>query len=362
MPEQQSLGMRRLGIGQLRLEVREDLSLWRQSLILAASVLVGVAISVLILVAIGVAPADLFDEFVTENFTDAENAAAILQQAIPLICVGLAASAAFRVRFWNLGLEGQMIWGGIFATAITLFDIGPAALHLPIMIAAAVLGGMLWVGVPLFLKTRFGVNEIITSLLLNYVAANALLHLLYGPWQDPKDSFPHSPAFAAYERMPDLGGGINSSLVLMLVVTFAVWWLVRVSRVGFYMGVVNANPRMAHAVGVPVSIVTMGAVLLSGAMSGLGGFVIAAGQEGRLTQSFYEGYGFSGVLIGFLARTNPAAAAIVSVLVALLFVTGRSLQVFEQVPFSVVQLIQAIVVIAVAGSEFFIRHRVHWVR
>jgi len=356
------VGSQRSRIGQLRLEVREDMPLWRQSLVLAASVFVGVAVSVLILVAIGVTPANLFDEFVTENFTDAANAASILQQAIPLICVGLAASAAFRVRFWNLGLEGQMIGGGIFATAVTLLDLGPSGLQLPIMILAAVLGGMAWVGVPLVLKTRFGVNEIITSLLLNYVASNALLHLLYGPWQDPKDSFPHSPAFAAYQRMPDLGGGINASLLLVLAVTFAVWWLVRVSRIGFYMGVVNANPRMAHAVGVPVAAVTAGAVLLSGAMAGLGGFVITAGQEGRLTQSFHEGYGFSGVLIGFLARTNPAAAAIVSVLVALLFVTGRSLQVFEQVPFSVVQLIQAIIVIAVAGSEFFIRHRMRWMR
>lgn len=348
--------------GQLRLEMRQGMTPLRQSFILVASAGVGIVLSVLLLIFVGVDPGDLFDEFIVQNITDAQNATAVLLQGVPLICAGLSASLAFRVRFWNLGLGGQMIWGGIGATFVTFYDIGPDALHLPLMFVAAAAGGLLWIAVPLVLKLRLGVNEIITTLLLNYVAENFLLHLLYGGWQDPRDSFPHSPAYASYERMPELGGGVNSTLILALVLAVLVWWLVRVSRAGFYMDVINANPRMARAVGVPLTLVTAGSVLLSAALSGVSGFVIVAGQEGRLTQSFYEGYGFSGVLIAFLARTNPAAAAIVALLIALLFVTGQSLQVFYQVPFSVVQLIQAIIVIAVATSEFFIRHRVHWVR
>ncbi|RZA26522.1 MAG: ABC transporter permease, partial [Proteobacteria bacterium] len=101
----------------------------------------------------------------------------------------------------------------------------------------------------------------------------------------------------------------------------------------------------------------LGTVLLSGALAGVAGFIVSAGQEGRLTQSFYQGYGFSGILIAFLARNNPFAAAIVALLVAMLFVAGRNLQVFYQIPFSMVQLIQAILVICVASSDFFIRHR-----
>jgi len=100
------------------------------------------------------------------------------------------------------------------------------------------------------------------------------------------------------------------------------------------------------------------AVLVSGGLAGIAGFVVAAGQEGRLTQAFYNGYGFSGILIAFLARNNPLAASVVAVLIAGLFVTGRSLQVFYQIPFAMVQLIQAIIVICVACSDFFIRHRV----
>ena len=139
-------------------------------------------------------------------------------------------------------------------------------------------------------------------------------------------------------------------------------WLVLSTRFGFYTKFVHDNDRMALAVGVPVRTVTLISVLLSGALAALAGFVIATAQEGRLTQSYFEGYGFSGILIAFLARNNPIAAMVVAILVAMLFVSGRSLQVFYQIPFAMVQLIQAIIVISVAASEFLMRHRVHWVR
>jgi len=129
-----------------------------------------------------------------------------------------------------------------------------------------------------------------------------------------------------------------------------------------YLGLVDANPRVAGAVGVPVQKMIIGTVLISGAMAGIAGFLVTAGQEGRLTQSFYQGCGFSCILIAFLARNSPLAALVVALLMAMLFVAGRSLQVFYQIPFSMVQLIQAILVICVASSDFFIRHRIRRVQ
>jgi general nucleoside transport system permease protein len=128
------------------------------------------------------------------------------------------------------------------------------------------------------------------------------------------------------------------------------------------MKFVHSNARMALSVGIPIVGVTVSAVLLSGALAGIAGFVIASGLEGRLTQGFYRGYGFSGILIAFLAQNDPLIVAAVAFLVALLFDTGRSLQVFYQIPFAMVQLIQAVIVTTVAASEFFIRYRIHWVR
>jgi simple sugar transport system permease protein len=131
-----------------------------------------------------------------------------------------------------------------------------------------------------------------------------------------------------------------------------------VSRFGFLLNFVYANPRMARALGVKITTLTLVSALASGALSGFAGFVISSGIETRLTQSFFTGYGFSGVLIGFLARNNPLGVVLFSLLVSVLMVAGQSLQVFYQIPFAMVELIQAIIVICVAASDFFIRHRV----
>jgi len=157
--------------------------------------------------------------------------------------------------------------------------------------------------------------------------------------------------------LPDIGF-VNVGLPLALFFALIVWWLAELSRFGFYLKFIYANPAMARFVGVPIRSAVLAAVLISGALAALAGFVISSGSTGRLTQGFFEGYGFSGVLIAFLARNNAAAAAIVAILVAMLFVTGQSFQIFYQIPFSMVQMIQAIIVMCVAASEFFVRHRI----
>ena len=227
---------------------------------------------------------------------------------------------------------------------------------------AAAAGGLAWVLLAVWLKLRFRVNEIISTLLLNYVATYFLFHLLYGAWQDAKTAFPQSTPLRPFERLTDLGYGINSGLVIAIVMVALAGWIVHLSRLGFYMRFVSANPSMAKVVGVPMRAITVGVVAMSGAACGLAGFVNVAGQEGRLTQSFFNGYVFSGVLIAFLSRNDPVVVAVVGFLVAVLYVTGQTLQVFYQIPFTMVQLIQAIIVISVAASEFFIRHRIHWTR
>ena len=343
---------------RITLEVRLQMPGWTQALIIGGSVLVGLAISVLILGMAGVPASELASEF-ANSILDAQSFHAVLIQAAPLILVGVAASIGFQARFWNLGLEGQMVWGGIAATAISLGHVGPDGSRLALMAVAAMLGGMMWVTIPATLKYWCKVNEIIATLLLNYVATLFLYNLLYGAWKDPGDSFPHSAEYAMGERLPDIGFSINAALPIALVAMIAIWWLTQVSRFGFYLTFIHANEPMAGRVGVPTRRVTVAAILLSGALAALAGFVISAGQEGRLTQGFFEGYGFSGILIAFLARNNPLLAAIVAILIAMLFVVGQTLQIFYQIPFAMVQMIQAIIVMCVATSDFFIRHRIN---
>jgi ABC-type uncharacterized transport system permease subunit len=363
MPADRPTPLLRRRMGRFNLEIRQHVPRWYQSLVLAAGLLAGCAIAAAILMASGVGLSDLGNEFVVSIFSSPQNLSAVLVQAAPLLIVGLSAAVAFRVRFWNIGIEGQMIFGSIAATAVAIGDVGPAPIRIVLMMLAAAAGGMAWILVPALLRIKLGINEIISTLLLNYVAFNFLLHLLYGSWRDPKSSFPNSAQYDAAERLSSIGWeNLTFALPLALALALVCWWLLNISRFGFFTRFAQANPRMAGAVGLPVVAVVLGSALISGALSGIAGFAISAGVEYRMTQSFFVGYGFSGILIAFLAGNNPIGAVFVSLFVAVLFVAGQSLQVFYQIPGSMVQLIQAIIIICVAASEFFIRHRLRWVR
>jgi general nucleoside transport system permease protein len=347
-------------IGRFTLDMRQTISPWKQAGILAGSLAIGLIISVAILDLAGIAPLDLARELA--GVFNADSLRSVLVRAAPLILVGLGAGLAFRIGFWNLGLEGQMIFGGIAATAVSIYGIGPESTRLIVMGIAASLGGMLWVMLAYWMKARFRVNEIISTLLMNYIASYFLLHLLYGAWQDSRSAFPQSTPYRPFERLGDIGYGVNSALLVALAAAAVAGWGVHLSRAGFYMRFISANPNMAKVVGVPVRTISIAVIAISGVAAGLAGFVNVASQEGRLTQSFFDGYVFSGVLIAFLSRNDPIIVAVVGFLLAVLFVTGQTLQVFYQIPFTMVQLIEAIIVIAVASSEFFIRHRIRWTR
>jgi general nucleoside transport system permease protein len=345
---------------RLVLDVRQSLPAWKQALFLGGSLTVGLAISVAVLAAAGISPLELAGELV--GVFNADSLRAVLVQAAPLILAGLGASLAFRIGFWNLGLEGQMLFGGIFATGVSVYEIGPPQTRLLLMGVASAIGGGLWCLLAGVLKLRFRVNEIIATLLLNYVAVYFLYHLLYGAWQDARSAFPQSTPYRPFERLYDISFGVNGGLIIAIAAIIVAAWLVHFSRLGFYMRVISANRNMARVLGIPIQTVTLWTVAISGACAGIAGFVNVTSQEGRLTQSFANGYVFSGVLIAFLSRNDPIVVAFVGFLIAVLFIVGQTLQVFYQIPFTMVQMIEAIIVMAVASSEFFIRHRIHLIR
>lgn len=343
------------------LERRQTVSdVYRVSLY-CISLLVATAFSVALLALAGVAPSDLVREVSAVAFSSPRALGSVLVQTAPFVMAGLATAIAFRANFWNIGLEGQMILGAIFASIVAIYNIGPDSTRLILMALAAAAGGMLWVAGPAWLKQRLGINEVITTLLLNYVAFNLLLHLLYGAWKDPVSSFPHTQQYEAMERLPMLGWlNLNGTLPLAIGFALIAWWALSYSRAGYLIDLTSTNRDMARAAGVPVVGLTLAAIFASGAMGGLTGFAIAAGVEYRMTQDFFSGYMFSGVLIAFLGRNHPLGVVIVSFAMAILILVGQSLQVFFQVPSSLVRLVQAIFIICVAASEFFLTYKMHW--
>lgn len=361
----QAIGLPTAGRPPLRLvpilERRSGVSDLERVGVYAASLIVAALFSVGLLALVGVAPAALGSEIAAVAFSSPRALGSVLAQTAPFLIGGLATAIAFRANFWNIGLEGQMIFGAICASVVAIYDIGPEVLRLPLMMVAAAAGGMLWIAGPGYLKLRIGVSEVITTLLLNYVAFNLLLNQLYGPWQDPVSRFPHTEAYDAVERMPALGWeNLTWALPFAGILMLILWWIYSVSRVGYLTDLMRSNPEMARALGVPVFGLSVAAILGSGAVGGLTGFAITTGVEGRMTQDFFTGYLFAGVLIAFLGRNHPLGVAVFAFFMAILLLVGQSLQVFFQVPFSVVQLVQALFIVCVAGSQFFLTYRMHW--
>ncbi len=354
---------RSLTFGRLNLEARQSISPWLHGLIILLSVVVGLGISVLLLIASNIDVSSIFEEFIVLTFFDNAGLADVLLEWAPLILVGMSAAVAFRVNFWNIGLEGQFVWGAIGTTMIMLYDIGPDGTQIYLMCIGSIIGGAIWIAVPLFLKLRLGVSEIISTLLLNYVAGLFVLNQLFGAWQDPEAVYYKSAQFADHQRLPEIGfGHVHVGLYVALGAALLVWVLIERSRLGKYMKFVGSNTGMALAAGIPVTLVIAATVLMSGALSGLGGYLVAAGQEYRLTIYVAIGYGFSGIVVAFLARNNPFAVVVVSFLMAGLYVAGENIQVFYGLPEAMIGLIQSIIVICVVGSDFFVRYRLHLVK
>src|ERR1700722_5811377 len=267
----------RHGIGRFTLDIRQTISPWKQGGILAASLAVGLLVSVVILDFAGIAPLDLAGELA--GVFNADSLRSVLVRAAPLILVGLGAGRGFRIGFWTLGLGGQMIFGGIAATAVSIYGIVPESTRLIVMGIAASFGGMLWVMLAYWMKTRFRVNEIISTLLMNYIASYFLLHLLYGAWQDSRTAFPQSTQYQPFERLSDIGYGVNGELLVALAAAAVAGWGGPTRRPGFFILFISASPNMAKVVGVPVRAISIPVIAISGVAAGLAGFVNVTSQE-----------------------------------------------------------------------------------
>lgn len=330
-----------------------------RALCFTAGIAAGLLVSCTVLVAAGVPAKAIASEFIGHVFFTSRGLAHATTLATPLILVGLGAAAAVKLRFWNIGVEGQLWCGALAATGVAIFDIGPEPLRLPLMLAVAMLAGAAWIGVPAFFKLRYRVNEIIMTLLMTYVAFLLVQHLLFGAWQDPSVTFPVSPRFDDAERLARLGWGkTHSGIIVTLLAGLAMWVLMERSRFGFYADATGNNPTAARAAGIPVVMTIAGAALVSGGLSGLAGAIIVSGTEFRLTQFLGHGYTFSAIVIAFVARFRPLQVVVAGFVLAGIYTAGETLKVFYSVSEAVVVLIEGSILLSLLLSRFFSTYHV----
>ena len=288
-----------------------------------------------------------------------------LVKAIPLILTGLSVSIAFRMLFWNIGAEGQLVMGGISAAGVALWfpSLFPSIPHepsvyLPLMLIAGLIGGAIWGLVPALLKSYLGVNEIITTLMFNYIAILWYQHLVNVVWKDPEGyGFPGSAKFAEFAQLPRFSGRLHWGLWIAVVAAIILWIVLGRMRWGYEIRLIGENATAARYAGVSLVRNIVLVMILSGGLSGIAGMVEVSGISHRLQEGLNLGYGFTGIIVAWLARLKPWGVLIVATLLAALLVGGDQIQITMGLPASVALVLQGAILFCVLGGDMFTRYR-----
>ncbi|ODT17977.1 MAG: sugar ABC transporter permease [Kaistia sp. SCN 65-12] len=289
----------------------------------------------------------------------------LVAKATPIILVAIGLSLCYLSNTWNIGAEGQIAVGAITGSFLPIFFPdwqGP--LILPAMLILGMLGGMAYAAIPALLKIRFGTNEILTSLMLVYVAQLFLDWLARGPWRNPEGhNFPDSRPFDGDQLLPTLfGTNIRISILFVLVAAFAAWFLMRWTRTGFQIRVLGQAPRAGAFAGFSQNKMVLLTFLISGALAGLAGISEVAGPIGQLRTTVSPGYGFTAIIVAFLGRLNPIGAIFAGFLLALSYLGGEGAQIALGMSDQTTRVFQGMLLFFVLACDSFIFYRLQIVR
>jgi simple sugar transport system permease protein len=328
--------------------------------LLAGAAALGLASTVL--VAIGASPLATFAVIVTGPLQDLFGATEILVRAVPLTLVALGVAVSFRAGILNIGAEGQLQVGVLSSTAVALALRGqPGVVLLPLCLVAGALGGALWGGLAGVLRARFEVNEILSTVMLNYVAAQLYTYCLRGPMIDPDELLTGSgtpqsmrlPRAAWLDRLVP-GSRIHTGLLLALALAALVWLLLWRTPLGFRLRAAGAGRKAARYAGIPVERSLVTAMLLAGGFAGLAGAVEVAGVHHRAIEGISSGYGFAGIVVALFGGLHPAGIAPAAAFFGLLLVGADMTQRAAGVPANMVLVLQGVIILAIVSAQAFL--------
>lgn len=349
----------------IRAERRLEIPRWLPVATTIGAVAVALLIGGIILAFAGGDPIAIYAHILRSSFGSLGVLSDTLVKATPLILTGLACALAFRMRLWNIGAEGQLLMGAWAASAVVLIPVVPAGtpsiVTIPLMMAAAMLAGGLYGAIPGVLKAVRGVNEIIVTLMLNYIALLWISYWVFGPWSE--GGFQLTPQFPTEAWLPRLsdfaeqvpafsGLTVHLGLVFGLVAAVLVHFLLYRSRLGYEIRLIGDSPRAARYAGVNVVRNTIIVFAISGALAGLAGMSEVSGVVHRLQLAISPGYGFTAVIVAYIAKLNPYGVVVAAIAFGALILAGREIQ-----PSGIPAMIQGIILFCLIASEVFLRYR-----
>ncbi|MDD9724342.1 ABC transporter permease [Roseovarius sp. SK2] len=346
----------------MRLEPVANPSLWRTTVPPAIAIGSTVVIASLLAMAAGANPFSVLGLILKGAFGSKFALLETLNRATPLIFTGLAVAVAFRARLWNIGAEAQLYAGALMTVVLGtgMLQWGALAL-LPALALASMLAGALVLLVPALLKVRFGVDEVVTTLLFNFIFLLFISMLLEGPLKDPMGmGWPKSERLVAEARLPRIVEGLRLhwGFALALIAAVVVWVIERRTTLGYEMRAVGLNREAAGFAGIPVNRVLIKTALLSGGLAALAGFSEVAGLKGNLTLDLSPGYGYTGIIVAMLALLNPLAVVAAALFVAGIFVGADSMSRAVEVPSYLADIMLATALLLMVLAILLTRFRV----
>ncbi len=316
---------------------------------------IALAVLALLLVITGHAPGPALSALARGSFGSGYAFSSTIVRAIPLGLAGLAVAVAFRAGLLNIGAEGQLLIGACVATAVgAVLTTSPAFVAVPLMLGAGALAGAGWALIAAELRRRFGVLEVISTIMLNFVAVSITGWLVRGPLQEPTRIYPQSVTLPASQHLPTLvpGSHVHMGLVVVVLLAAGLWWWLRESAGGFRLRAVGANPMAAASAGqISVARTTLLAFLLSGALAGLAGSVELTGVTFALYENFSPGYGYTAIAVALLARLNPLAVLGTALMFGALEAGASAMQRDAGVPSVVVAVVEASLILLVLAAD-----------
>ena len=344
----------------IRLAKRDDIPRARAWAIRAAATLLALVTGGLIIAGLGHNPIQVYASMVEGSLGKSRVLRETVKKAIPLLGAAVAIAPAFKMKFWNIGAEGQILAGGIAASYFALFwaDSLPRPVLLVVMAAAGVLAGGLWGLIPAVFKARWGTNETLFTLMLNYIVLGFVKYLQAGPWGPDLNAngYPKIPMFDAAALLPK-ALGVHIGWIIVLAVTALMFGYLKYSKQGYEIAVVGESVRTAQYAGMNVSHIIRRTMFLSGGIAGLVGFLQVSGASGTLTENTAGGIGFTAIAVAWLAKLNPFVMIAIAALLAILEKGADTIQTLYTIPASAADMLTGIVLFFMLGCEFFISYR-----
>jgi ABC-type uncharacterized transport system, permease component len=347
----------------IRIVATTELSRRKTTFMRILAVTAALAAAAVIMLCMKLNPLKIYGQIIAGSLGSAYRFRETVNKAIPLTVLSLGIGIAFRMKFWNIGAEGQFFMGAFGASlAAFAFPGIPRPVLLFLMILSSFVFGAFWSLIPAGLKIKFNASETLVTLMLNYVAQLWIGYLQYGPWRDPAaNGFPKIAHFTQNAILPKVFG-IHIGWIFTLILAFIFYIIFKRTKFGYEIDVLGESEATAHYAGINVPNVLLVTVMLSGGLCGFAGMMQASAIENSLSEQLSGGLGFTAVITTWLAQLNPLLMVLVSFLFSMLIQGGNFLQSAMQIPSSMSQILEGIIIFFVLGSEFFIRYRFVFVK